>query len=249
MSDQYIHPKRDVHSKCRLPDDRTACVWRYMDWWKFESLLSERSLYLCRADRLEDRFEGTYSRQQLRDTERYIERVADSDQVIEERKARARDRVCTYINSWCVGETDFDLMWKAYVREPPGVAVKSTVKKLENACEGAIEKWPLHLSLVDYFDHAGGQFIDYFGTPEVFFRKDLHFRLENEIRIVHCPNIEGCPAEHVWLPVRLEDLIDSVFVSPKAPEEFAATARRLLDDIGLREVPILFSRDNRVAPI
>ncbi|MDX1250857.1 MAG: hypothetical protein IDH49_01115 [Gammaproteobacteria bacterium] len=216
-----------------------------MDWYKFESLLNTRSLYLCRADRLEDRFEGTYSRRQLVDMEQWIEKVTDSDEVLNEREARARDRLRTYINCWCVGDTDFDLMWKGYVRKSPGVAVKSTVAALERACDEAIEKWPLDISLVNYFDHAGGQWIDYFGTPSIFFWKDLHFSLENEIRIVHWPNIADSPPENVWLPVQLDVLIEAVVMSPKATEECAAAAKQLLERSGLKQVPVLYSRDDR----
>jgi len=42
---------------------------------KFQSLLHEEALYLCRADRLEDRFEGTYSRSQILKTEDYLNEI------------------------------------------------------------------------------------------------------------------------------------------------------------------------------
>lgn len=164
----------------------------YMDWWKFESLLNKRSLYFRRADLLEDKFEGTYSRSQLGDMEQWIEKVTNLGQVVKEREAREHDRCRSYINCWCLGETDFDLMWKGYVRKPLGVAVKSTVAALEAACDLAIEKWPLDISLVEYFDHADGQWIDYFGTPGV-----LNSKMKYELYtgptslIVH--RMSGCP--------------------------------------------------------
>ena len=36
---------------------------------KFYSLIDTKSLYLCRADLLQERFEGTYSREQILDLE------------------------------------------------------------------------------------------------------------------------------------------------------------------------------------
>jgi hypothetical protein len=54
-----------------LPQDLDAYVWRYMNMRKFHSMLTTSAVYLCRADRLE-RFEGTYSRKQIRDTDEYL---------------------------------------------------------------------------------------------------------------------------------------------------------------------------------
>ncbi len=39
--------------------DEESMIWRYMDFTKFVSLLDRASLFLCRADRLEDPFEGS----------------------------------------------------------------------------------------------------------------------------------------------------------------------------------------------
>jgi hypothetical protein len=216
-----------------------------MDWWKFESLLVKSALYLCRADRLQDIFEGRYSRQQLLEINTWLNvkghpQVADS-----EKQLRERDRQRSYISSWCIGKTDLDLMWKAYVQNSPGVAVRSTVDRLQKACDNAIHLWPIDISLVEYFDRADGQHINYSGTPTVFFHKDIHFHLENEIRIVHWPNIADNPPEHIWLPVSLEQLIVSVVLSPRTHECFAVKAREALDRSGLNSVPVEYSRDDR----
>jgi hypothetical protein len=61
MIDDYIRFPRETDPACVLPENLDATVWRYMDGWKFESLFTDGKLYLCRADRLQDRFEGSYS--------------------------------------------------------------------------------------------------------------------------------------------------------------------------------------------
>ena len=140
MNDEYLKIPREIHSACRLPDNLDNTVWRYMDCGKFQSLLRESALYLCRVDRLQDRFEGTYSRQQLLDMDAWLEsRVPGkwaTEVITTERQGRTRYRKRMYISCWCVSEFDLDLMWKAYVRNPPGVAIKSTVKRLQ---QGATE--------------------------------------------------------------------------------------------------------------
>ena len=40
-------------------EDENTTIWRYMDFTKFVSLLDKKKLFLCRADKLEDSFEGS----------------------------------------------------------------------------------------------------------------------------------------------------------------------------------------------
>lgn len=56
---ELIKIPREPNPTCTLPNNLDTIVWRYMDINKFYLLLKEKVLYLCRADRLQDRFEGT----------------------------------------------------------------------------------------------------------------------------------------------------------------------------------------------
>ena len=245
LNDEYSKIPREVHAACKLPDNLDATVWRYMDFLKFESLLRESALYLCRADFLQDRFEGSYSRQQLLDMDAWLESLGYPEIIDTERQDRIRNRERTYISCWCVSNFDLDLMWKAYVRNPPGVALKSTVRQLQQVCEKAFDLRPLDISLVRYIDLAGGEFINYPGMPEVFFYKDTHFYLDNELRIVYWPSMNPPTPTHVLLPVSLSDLIVSVVLAPGAPSEFVKKVREALDEVGLKTAPVEFSRDDR----
>jgi hypothetical protein len=139
MNEQYLKIHRTVHAACKLPDNPDATVRRYTDFLKFESLLRDKALYLCRADRLQDRFEGTYSRKQLLDMDDWLESRGYMKVVDEERQCRIRDRNQIYISCWCLSEYDLDLMWKAYVRNPPDLALKSAVRRFQQVWETAFE--------------------------------------------------------------------------------------------------------------
>ena len=65
------------------PIGKRTKIWRYMDFAKFVSFLSKRSLYFCRVDKLGDPFEGTLSE---RDYELLLA-------AIENRKQQ--------LNAWC----------------------------------------------------------------------------------------------------------------------------------------------------
>ncbi len=243
---EYIEIQREINPSCKLPKNLDTPVWRYMDQDKFTWLLQKREVYLCRGDLLQERFEGSYSRQQILNTNDWLKRIGKTEVIKQERERRIQDKKKTYISCWCVGDCDYDLMWKAYIKKKGGVVIKSTVRKLQNICDVNIAHWPLDVSLVTYFDHADGKFVDYFGTPDIFLKKDKHFMLDNELRIIHWPNIADPTPEYVGLPVeQLNNLIEQIILQPKASLSFFKFVKELLDQVGLEKIPVYYSRDDR----
>lgn len=242
---EFVKITREPNPFCSLPDNLDTPVWRYMDLDKFQSLLNENALYLCRADRLQDRFEGTYSRRQIIEMENWFKEIDEPHMIKSEREGRQKDRMKTYISCWCMSDCDLDLMWKGYVRNPPGIAIKSSVRRLKHIRDKAVEFWPLDISNVTYFDHAGGKNINYFGTPTTFLYKDVHFKLDNEIRIIHYPNFSEPTPTHVLLKIDLIDLIENIVFQPRVKESSLISVREKLDDMGLDKIPLLASRDDR----
>ncbi len=244
MSD-YVEISREVNPSCRLPENMNAPAWCYMDFSKFESFIKKRAFYLCRADRLEDRFEGTYSRHQISEMEQWFRGIGEPEMVQIEESYRLRDRERTYLSCWCLGECDFDLMWKAYFRNPPRVAVRSTVNRLKVACDNAVNHWPLDISMVTYFDRAEGEHLNYFGTPTVFLHKDHHFSLDHELRIIHWPNISKPTPDHVFLPVNVAEIIEEIVLQPRSNKGVTESVMSLLEVAELKDIPVLCSRDDR----
>ena len=83
---ELIKIPREPHPSCKLPENLDTPAWRYMDMDKFQSLLNEKALYLCRADRLQDWFEGTYSRHQILEMEDWFEKIDESYMVESKKK-------------------------------------------------------------------------------------------------------------------------------------------------------------------
>ncbi|MEI6609267.1 MAG: hypothetical protein WCO53_05915, partial [Deltaproteobacteria bacterium] len=135
---EFIKITREPNPSCKLPDDLGTPVWRYMDLYKFQSLLDKNALYLCRADILQDRFEGTYSLHQILLNEDWFRKIDESHMIDSEREKRRKDRLKTYISCWCMSDCDLDLMWKGYIRNPPGIAIKSSVRRLKDICDKAV---------------------------------------------------------------------------------------------------------------
>jgi hypothetical protein len=237
---------RDRHPKAKLPADTNISVWRYMDKWKFDYLIKNQKLYLCRGDRLQDKFEGTYSRAQLVAMNRWLTEIGYEKQVEIEKKLRQINRQRFYISSWCMSQYDLDLMWKAYTSDVHAIALKSYISRLESVCDCAIEYWPIDVSTVDYFAHAEGYMIDYFGDGfDAFVNKDNHFELDREIRLLHWRSYEPAQPDAVLLPVDLSTLIERVVLAPGATTADAEEIRRLLDYYRLSDTPLESSRNNR----
>ena len=50
---EYYKPEREIAPGSELPEDLDLAVWHYMDFWKFESIIKKRAIYLCRGDNLQ----------------------------------------------------------------------------------------------------------------------------------------------------------------------------------------------------
>ncbi|MDC4587570.1 hypothetical protein OHV59_11020, partial [Acinetobacter baumannii] len=59
-------PATTNHPSFKQPLDPNVKLWRYMDFTKFMSILSNKSLYFGRIDSFEDKHEGTYTSQTLK---------------------------------------------------------------------------------------------------------------------------------------------------------------------------------------
>jgi len=241
----YIQPAKEAAPSCTLPTDLNTPLWRYISLRKFRSLLKSRCLYLCRADRLHDKFEGRYSRDQVEDMNSWLHSTGHPSLAESEKTRRIKDRRRCYISCWCMGECDLDLMWKGYVGRCAGVALRSCVWRLQRLCDESVEYFPLDLSLVKYADLAGGEHCDYMGLPSAVLHKDSHFRLDNEARIVHWPNMQQPEPSHIMLPINAPTLLTGVVCSPRCRARTVRRIRKWMDKAGLAGLPLEFSRDDR----
>ena len=200
------------------PEGASTIVWRYMDDWKFIDLIKRQGIFLCRGDKLQDRFEGTYSRQQLSEQGHWFKKIGCDDLILQEKNQQEENRKKYYINSWCRADHDLDLMWKSYTKNCKAVAIQSRASRLVAICDSEKSEncRPINVSTINYCGLKEGDFINYLPTGfNAFINKDYHFQLDKEIRIIHystwdhSSSPEGC-----FLPVDLSLLIERVVLSP-----------------------------------
>ena len=100
-------------------EDSTIPLWRYMDFTKFVSMLESRSIYFCRTDLLGDDFEGSLTRAEAEERERFESRLREQHRALVLHKSvgpKVRSEVQNSIVScWHMNEYESMAMWRLYL--------------------------------------------------------------------------------------------------------------------------------------
>jgi len=139
-------------------------VWRYMSFGRFVWMLKRRALWMCRADQLDDAWEGVLGAQ--------------------EHPAAQQLRRRIYVNSWTASNSESHAMWSIYCNSKEGVAIQATLSQLKASVADAkhlnvlpvryVNSRPLDLPAIDPIELA--------------VRKRRPFAYEKEHRIVYVAN-------------------------------------------------------------
>jgi hypothetical protein len=227
-------------------------LWRYLDFTKFVALLEDRSLFLAPADRFEDRFEGSVSAAtvELRERLRLLADSADPQQrqvqlkniektLDDAARYRREQAAFTYISCWHASDDESAGMWAQYTPTGHGVAVQTTLDRLEAVMptEGPAEgSTLLYVGLVTYIDYRTGV------VPEAnsfapYIHKRMSFAHEHELRIVSQlfpytddfdddgRRLMSNPEPGLAVPIDLDRLIANIYLRPNTP----SWVRRLVE--------------------
>ena len=212
-------------------------IWRYIDFTKLVSMLVERSLFFCRADRLDDRFEGSMSRASVRardNVQTWLPTHLHDKMQKQLAELHAAELRRTFINSWSMGRYESDALWRVYVGTRDGVAVRSTFGRLARSLDA--EERPVHIGRVEYIDYDNDSIPeDHVLHPFVYKRRSFDY--ERELRAVtQIPAADDAPAG-LLVPCDLKALVTAIRVSPAAEPWFASLVRSVLKTYGLN-VPV-----------
>ena len=174
-----------------VPEDPTIRIWRYMDLPKYLHLLHYKQLFFVRADKLEDRFEGSWPVLDKEKNIKYwrsfksadpplgaeqVEKLIREDEILN--KNRQKD---TFISCWHVNEYESLAMWKVYGESNKSIAIQSTFERLENTINRRAS-----IGLVEYIDYNSDSLFanKKFGACPYNFKRNS-FKYENEIRCIY----------------------------------------------------------------
>lgn len=218
------------------PQDRR--LWRYMSFGRFIWLLAEKSLWLTRADKLDDALDMMFSRAERENwVTAYVSNPTNVAHVEQTLGAVPKDalrdqiqrlflqllndwRQYTYINCWTATDGESHAMWSVYCRPPDGVAVRTTLNRLRASLplDGATR-------LLEVLYRDLDMSTQFPSTPEeLVARKVKPYSYENEWRVVrfNAPPTPGTlgaalvPPSGWRMPWDPETQIEGIVVHPAA---------------------------------
>jgi hypothetical protein len=249
------------HGSFMEPDDPHIQIWRYMDFTKFVAMLEHGGLFFCRADKLGDPFEGSYSLPSSNWRREFLDRsmseLVQLGYTDEQIKAMVQSvlsdeseyyrwiRQWAMISCWHMNQFESAGMWRLYAKSNEAIAVQSRYRNLAE-CLGD----DVHLGVVHYIDYRN-DLIPVGRLIEPFLYKRKSFEHEHELRAFFFdPNMrsaeQGEMAQKaqnvggVWKTTALSRLIEKVYVAPDAAEWFRDLVERLVNRYGL-DKPVIQS--------
>jgi hypothetical protein len=229
-------------------------IAKYLDLTKFASLLSIKSIFLCRLDKLEDHFEGTTSkpnferRKELYRTRHFsshsLKKLTEEEierEVKEDYEADDRNKALNCVSCWNKYESESAALWKIYSDFHKGIMIKSNIDKLISAFENTAEK--LSLSEIKYIDYNKEYMPDQ-NTMYPVIHKHKAYSFEEELRLIHTVEfghgqIYDWSAEKIkqgkYIKLDLNELIEEIVVSPYAADWYIDLIKDMCNKFGLNK--------------
>lgn len=208
-----------------LPENPDTIVWKYLDLSKFLDLLLSRKLFMSRSDKFEDQYEGTFSEP----TYEEIKKLSVNNPEFLNYYKSHREKVV--ISSWHINEYESFAMWQIFTQNSEGLAIQSTVGRLQKAME--VEKdFNQYIGEVNYIDYKK----EYIPFDDMFFPflfKRKSFQYEREVRIIadlseHDIKIN----DGLKIEVDICQLIEKIYIHPKSENWYKKLVIELVDKLG-----------------
>jgi hypothetical protein len=209
----------------KLPQDPDTIVWKYLDLSKFLDLLLSQKLFMSRSDKFEDQYEGTFSEPTFEE----IKKLSTNNPDFLNYYKTHREKVA--ISSWHINEYESFAMWQIFTQNSEGLAIQSTVKRLQDAL--APEKnYKLHIGEVNYIDYKK----EYIPFDDLFFPflfKRKSFQYEREIRIITDVADNNIKLnDGLKINVDISQLIEKIYIHPKSENWYKNLVIQLVKQLG-----------------
>lgn len=228
------------------PSNPNISVWRYMDFTKFVSMLSNSSIYFPSADCLGDHWEGSFGLLNLNSN---LGRPIISARPVDLGHIRSHNtqrklwrkyiqnlRRSIFISCWHMGEQESAGMWKLYAEEKNSVCIQSTYSLMRESFGLSVPK--IYIGEVNYVDYSTtvipGELKDPFAS---FLFKRKSFEHEREIRAIFSLSRmivdEKTRVYGYHVQVDLTKLVEKIYIAPTAPAWYFDVVKSLVSKYGL----------------
>ena len=186
-----------------------------MDFTKFLALLEDRALFFSTARNFDDPYEGAFASGNVWRRNFVLSKTSES-----------RTPLATTIDSklviscWYAAKHESAAMWSLYARNTDAIAIRTSIRHLQAALPSQAR-----IGLVKYVDYTK-HWIPEHDPVLRYFHKRMSFQHENELRAVidlgdPAMSLLGRESENgLKLGVRVEKLIDEVYIGPKSSDWF-----------------------------
>jgi hypothetical protein len=209
----------------KLPQDSDTIVWKYLDLSKFLDLLLSQKLFMSRSDKFEDQYEGTFSEPTFEE----IKKLSINNPDFLNYYKTHREKVA--ISSWHINEYESFAMWQIFTQNSEGLAIQSTVKRLQDAL--APEKnYKQYIGEVNYIDYKK----EYIPFDDLFFPflfKRKSFQYEREVRIITDVTENTVKLnDGLKINVDITQLIEKIYIHPKSENWYKNLVIQLVTQLG-----------------
>lgn len=216
----YIH-----NSDIKLPEDPDTIVWKYLDLSKFLDLLLSKKLFMSRSDKFEDQYEGTFSEPTFEE----IRKIAENNPEFLDYYKSHREKIV--ISSWHINEYESFAMWQIFTKNNEGLAIQSTVKRLQEAMKPET-KTTQYIGEVNYIDYKK-EYIPFDDTFFPFLFKRKSFQYEREVRIISDVTQNNIVInEGLKIDVDIHQLIEKIYIHPKSENWYKNLVIQLMEQLG-----------------
>ena len=208
-----------------LPDDPNTVVWKYLDLSKFLDLLLSEKLFLSRSDKFEDQYEGTFSEP----TYEEIKKLSENNPEFLSYYKTHREKVV--VSSWHINEYESFAMWQIFTQNSEGIAIQSTIGRLQKALE--VEKeFKQYIGEVNYIDYKK-EFIPFDDMFFPFLFKRKSFQYEREVRIIADITAENIKInDGLKIRIDINQLIEKIYIHPKSENWYKRLVIELVSKLG-----------------
>ena len=230
-------------------------IVKYLDLTRFISLIQRKTLFFCRLDKLEDKFEGTTAKlnfdlridnyHYLRDAGFFQVIVSDEEivkKVKEQYEFEKKKKAINCVNCWNKKNTESAALWKIYSDFSKGIMIKSSISRLIKAWENTKEE--ISLSEIKYIDYSHELMPDG-NSMYPLIHKQIAYSYEEEVRLIY----EIVPEsgwdydwtkeevmEGLYIKANLSELIEEIILSPYSPKWFFKLVQDLSEKYELNKV-------------
>ena len=218
------------------PEDPDVKIWRYMSLSKLISMISSESLFFTRADRFEDKYEGSYSHANIELRSQVYPK--GTEQMRTELSEFSKNMLrYTVINCWHINENESAAMWKLYSSDDEGVAIQSTYNRLITSFDDNPDDI-IYVGKVNYIDY-NTKWLPEGNTFYPFVHKRKSFEHERELRAV----IQKLPTSNKGIDftkeifnfgknvnIYLDTLIENIYVAPTSKSWFYKVVKDTIDN-------------------